>query len=167
MVFVPGERVAENSADTLSAHAGNVIVIAAEQHGPRGCAHDGRVELGKQYPFGGEHIDIRSLDVTAEAAKVGITEIIGDDQQNVGPLIGDGGLTTGNAGIGCKQREQYDNGCSEIYQVGHPGIFYLFISISHAQRGKIRMVLDVVKIWNGGSLTQIILLNSVVCLNQW
>ena len=29
------------------------------------------------------------------------------------------------------------------------------------------MVLDVVKIWNEGSLTQIILLNSIVCLNQW
>jgi len=29
------------------------------------------------------------------------------------------------------------------------------------------MVLDVVKIWNEMSLTQIILLNSVVWLNQW
>ncbi len=64
-----------------------MIVVAAKKHGTGRCAHNRRVKLGEQHPFGRQIIDIWRSNVASEAAKIGVAEIICNDQQNIGPFI--------------------------------------------------------------------------------
>ena len=77
----------QDPADALPGHAGDMIVVTAQQHGAGGRTHRRRVKLRKQQALRCEGIDIRRRDVTAIASEIRITQVICDDQQNVGARI--------------------------------------------------------------------------------
>ena len=87
VVFISRVFITQDSADALPAHAGDVIVVTTQQHGAGGRTHRRRVKLRKQQAFSREGVDIRRRDVTAIAAEIRITQVVRDNQQNVGARV--------------------------------------------------------------------------------
>ena len=77
LLFRPGEFI--HVPETR-----HMVVAAGEQHGSRGRAGRGDVEIRRADAALGERVDVRRLDFTAEAGDVGVAHVIGDDEQDVG-----------------------------------------------------------------------------------
>ena len=67
--------------------AGARAVLAAHQRGPGGLAvRAAGVAVGEPHPLGGQAVDVRRLVVlAAEAADVGVAEVVGQDEDDIRP----------------------------------------------------------------------------------
>ena len=94
------------------AQAVEMRVRAAEQHGSRWRTTGVRVELRAAHPGFGERIQVRSLNLAAEAAQVRIAEIIAENDHDVWSLAGSGGGCGGSLrdGGGISQHANYCDG---------------------------------------------------------
>ena len=77
---------------------GQVMVHPGKQHRPGRRAGGGGVEAGEPQPRRGQGVQVRGPDLAAEGADVGVTEVVGDQHQDVGP--GWLGLRRGAGGEG-------------------------------------------------------------------
>ena len=62
---------------------GPVVVHAGKQHRPGRRAGGGGVEAREPQPGGRQRVEVRSADLAAEGADVGVSEIVGDQDQDV------------------------------------------------------------------------------------
>ncbi len=76
-----------DGASPLPAHPRDVVVVPAEEHGPGRGAHGSGVELGEAHPSRREGVDVGRGDVAAVAPQVGVGQVVGDDEQDVGRLV--------------------------------------------------------------------------------
>ena len=76
------------------AEADEVVVAARHQHGAGRRTERRRIELGHLHPGVGERVQVRRGDLAAEAAEVGVAEVVGHDEQDVGAVLlgGRGGV---------------------------------------------------------------------------
>jgi len=63
-----------------------VRIQAGQQRRPRGAAARGVVELGEPEAVGRQRIQVRRLNLPAATAQVGKADVVGQDQQKIGPL---------------------------------------------------------------------------------
>ena len=74
------------------ADAGLVRVEAGEQRRAAGAAAGGVVEMGEAHAFFGEGVEVGRADFAAEAADIGVAEIVGEEDDDVrGRLVCGGG----------------------------------------------------------------------------
>jgi hypothetical protein len=71
----------------LPSNARNVVVISAEQLRPGRRTHYRSMKPGEQHPLTRQSINIRCANITTIGTKVGVTEIVSNNQQDIGPLI--------------------------------------------------------------------------------
>ena len=82
-ILVSGDGNTGQSVTTLTRYTGDMIIVAAKEHGARRFAKGRGMKLGKENSFPGQRIDVGRVDVSAINAEVGITKIIRDDQKNI------------------------------------------------------------------------------------
>lgn len=70
------------------AQARDVVVRPRHDHGARGAASRGRVEARVAHTLGAQPIDVRRLDLAAEAADVAEAHVIRHDDEEVGAFAG-------------------------------------------------------------------------------
>jgi hypothetical protein len=80
------------------AHAYPVRILAGENARPRWTASGRGIELRQAHAAGSQHVQIGSVDLSAEAAQVAVAQIIGHDQQDIRPLILPDGERSGRSG---------------------------------------------------------------------
>jgi hypothetical protein len=85
------------------ADAGLMRIEAGEERRPGGAAAGGVVELGEAEAVFGEAVEGGGGDFTPVGADIGLAEIVGHDENNVGP--GGGGGLEGE-GCGTKGRAE-------------------------------------------------------------
>ncbi len=66
------------------AHSAAVVVATGEQGSPGGGAQRGGVEIGQAEPPGGQAVEHRGVDIRPEAAELGESDVIQDDEDDVG-----------------------------------------------------------------------------------
>ena len=89
----------------LSCHSSHVVVVAAQQHGSGGRAEGRRVELGEQQPGVREGVDVRGPDIAAVCAQIGVAQVVGDDEQDVGPGVAARWGRARGGGEQCRRQE--------------------------------------------------------------
>src|SRR5262249_43135291 len=79
------------------ADAGLVRVEAGHEAGPARAAAGGVVELGEAQAVLGQGVEVGGADLAAVTAEVGVAEVVGEDEKDVGPAGGGwfGGLGPG------------------------------------------------------------------------
>ena len=82
-----GQRRGQAQAFRHGADAGDMVIRPAHQHGAGGGAGGGSVKACKTDSFEGQLVQVRRVDLTAESPKVGPAQIIGQDNQEVRPLL--------------------------------------------------------------------------------
>jgi hypothetical protein len=60
-----------------------LCIVASEQGAARGPAARGVVKLGEAQAITGEGVEVRGRDFAAVTPKVGIAEVIGEDEDDV------------------------------------------------------------------------------------
>ncbi|MNO70235.1 hypothetical protein D3C76_611100 [compost metagenome] len=86
--------------------AGEVVVGAGHQHRARNRTGRRGVQVGELQAIPGQLIQGGRIDFAAVAAQVGITQVIGDDQQDIG-LCRVGAGRHGQAAAQCQRGRQY------------------------------------------------------------
>ena len=77
-------------------------------NGPVGAGHAN--DVVEAHAFGGEGVDVGRADVAAERPQVGVAQVVGDDEQQIGPRVG-GRIRAGAAGSAEKTKQrQHDRG---------------------------------------------------------
>ena len=67
--------------------AGNVVVRSAEQHGPGNRAGWRHVEVGEAHSLLRQPVQYRRVDLAAVTSQVRVTQIIGNNKEDIGPLV--------------------------------------------------------------------------------
>ena len=89
-VLVEVTLVADPALEVVSHQArhapepGPVVVHPGKQHRPGRRAGGGGVEAREPEPGGGQGVQVRGADLAAEGADVGVAEVVGDQDQDVG-----------------------------------------------------------------------------------
>ncbi len=63
-----------------------MVIRARHQHRAGGRTRRGDVELGQPDPSHGKRVEVGRFYFTAKGTDIGVSEIIGDDQKNVGSV---------------------------------------------------------------------------------
>ena len=79
-----GDVVGAGAQPGAEALAHLVAVLAGEQRGTRGHAHGVVVEVGEAHAAGGQAVQVRGRYLAAVTAEVAETEVVGEDQDDVG-----------------------------------------------------------------------------------
>ena len=78
-------------AEIVSGHVAEtnaMRILAGEEGGARGAAAPGVVELSQAHSAASERVKIGRFDFTAEGIQITETEIIDQDVENVGSIVG-------------------------------------------------------------------------------